>query len=1717
MDAHTLAIKIAADISDLVSKMGLARQAVTSTMGAIGSQIERIKGLAMGMAGAFAAGLTVTAFAAILQGSIAAAAGLNDLSLQTGATVEGLSALASAGKYSDMTAEGIAQAMNKLTKNLTSATEESAGTGKAIQLLGLNMGNFLALRPDEQMLEIAKALDQFQDGAGKSAVMMALYGKEGANMLPFMKDLAAVGELQAKVTAEQAAAADNYDDNLKKITSSSDAWKKELVVGMIPALDRAAESYLSVINGAGGFRDQIRQLTQDGSITEWTETGITFITYLADVFQAAIGVVKQAGQSVAVVINDIITGVRLAGTAIGSGFTAEGREAMSKILDERAAFLAAAGEDFDKNLFPELVGEKFRAKMAELKNAKVQSLQDYNAAVQVVMQAYANSSVEIQRKAMQSLKEAYFGADKQQLNANGLGRANVAAKESSEYEKLIQSISEKLAVQKAEFNGVKQLTEVEKEAVVIKERIEKGYLKLTPLQRANLDALLEERDGIDKLNEAKKEAMKVAQERVKLLQKESEGIEQHMEMVRQAASAVIKAQEDRITSLSDEIAANDLAYEKNISLAQAIELVAIARLREKQANSFFEGGEGWNNIDEEITRRQRLLSLMNTRDLREKERSGWASVFQSIDGAAHDVWTAMWAKGSNVLQRLAQLIKTGILDVLYQAFGRKLIIEVGTVFLGSGFQQAAQAAVASQATNVLTNGLSLSSLGSSLTNAITSLGTVAGQFMTGVQSFFGLGAAGSSTIAANAALGVELGLGSSAATAAATAAGQAAGSSFMASVGAAAVPVAIAAVVANALGLFRKTTQVGAGLSGTLGEGDISTYALMRKSGTLFQGPDYTLQNKGIAEQSAALQTAYQTMRAATAGMATQLGLSADAVVNFTTRLGNDLLHPDTGGYGLKLDGLSQEQIQAKVSEALASANDALAQQILGTWTTATETVTRVITDEAGHWDSGVESITREITETIEKTAYQASEFAKQGETASQTLARLSGDLGVVNAAFDTLGATLLKGLKGADQASSLVSAFGGQDAFKTATAAYYEAFYSEEEKRATLTRQVTEALAAQNLVLPTSVEAYRALVEAQDLTTASGQAAAAVLVKLGPTFLQTFADIEAGAKDTAAQVSQYLGPVNDAATQSNETLIKLLDERKSLEADLATAMGGTAAAIALATEGMDEQGKAAWAVNQILKQQIAAQEQINTARDNILSLQRDLMQAQFGDAAVAAFDLAQATKDMTADQRISYVQQVAIASAIQRAITVEGQKKSLQEELLSLTETSAEALVRQRAALDESVRGLFDQVQAIRAAKAAEEERKGLTEQYLRATSQTAALRALELAKLDPTNRALQAQIWAYDDLKTAQEKAVAAAERAIAAEQKRQDEIVTGAEKLVDSLGSVFELLNDQVRELYGQTDATKAMLATQGMALIDKAIATGVLPTQKDLTQAITAARAGLDANSFASKAEYTYAQLTLAGKLSLLRSDAQEQLTTAEQALAVAKQQQETLDAQLDALKGVETGVLSVAQAIAAAVAANAALAAASGSSGATSTASLGAWTGQGGAMWNDTWARAAGDSTLYSADEFRALIAAKVMTAQGAAEVNAGRIEAGMSLEDFDRYMRYAAGTSAAALASLGLPAFENGGMHSGGLRLVGERGWEVEATGPARYWNQQQLGQAMSGVNTERLETLVADMSVEIASLRAELSAIKTNTRQTTDILDRTSEGSAAFRTRAIA
>lgn len=171
-----------------------------------------------------------------LTSAIDAAESLHDLSIQTGATVESLSAMAEVGRTTNTSAQDIGSAMNKLAKNMAVANEESKGTAEAIKALGLDFNTFRALKPEDQMVQLAQAMNKFEDGGSKSAAAMTLLGKEGAKLLPFMRDLATAGALVATTTAEQADMADQFNDALTESAGRTDAMVRSVSFALLPAL-----------------------------------------------------------------------------------------------------------------------------------------------------------------------------------------------------------------------------------------------------------------------------------------------------------------------------------------------------------------------------------------------------------------------------------------------------------------------------------------------------------------------------------------------------------------------------------------------------------------------------------------------------------------------------------------------------------------------------------------------------------------------------------------------------------------------------------------------------------------------------------------------------------------------------------------------------------------------------------------------------------------------------------------------------------------------------------------------------------------------------------------------------------------------------------------------------------------------------------------------------------------------------------------------------------------------------------------------------------------------------------------------------------------------------------------------------------------------------------------------------------------------------------------
>lgn len=102
----------------------------------------------------------------------------------------------------------------------------------------------------------------------------------------------------------------------------------------------------------------------------------------------------------------------------------------------------------------------------------------------------------------------------------------------------------------------------------------------------------------------------------------------------------------------------------------------------------------------------------------------------------------------------------------------------------------------------------------------------------------------------------------------------------------------------------------------------------------------------------------------------------------------------------------------------------------------------------------------------------------------------------------------------------------------------------------------------------------------------------------------------------------------------------------------------------------------------------------------------------------------------------------------------------------------------------------------------------------------------------------------------------------------------------------------------------------------------------------------------------------------------------------------------------------------------------------------------------------------------------------------------------------------------AALTGTSVPAFAAGGNHLGGLRIVGENGPELEATGPSRIFNASQT-RSMMDRTTARLEALVERQTQELSNLQATNREMAQDMRKLKDIMVNVTQGGEKMLTEA--
>ncbi|MEH3046513.1 hypothetical protein [Sphingomonas adhaesiva] len=312
-------------------------------------------------------------------------------------------------------------------------------------------------------------------------------------------------------------------------------------------------------------------------------------------------------------------------------------------------------------------------------------------------------------------------------------------------------------------------------------------------------------------------------------------------------------------------------------------------------------------------------------------------------------------------------------------------------------------------------------------------------------------------------------------------------------------------------GLYGSAQSLGSILSGGF---DASYYSDVKKTkkflgittGTSYS-TNYSAADAGLEQQFTLILKGFSDAIRAAAG---PLGMATDVVQQrlngFIVSIGK-----------IDLQGLSGTQIEEKLNSVFGAAADQLAASIFP-------------------------DLTR---------------FQKAGEGLFETVVRVSSTVETVSASLDKLGLSA-KAL-GIDAKLGIASQFESLSAMGQAADAYFTAFYTPAEQNAAKLSQLGQVFVSLGKTMPTTLAGFRALVEAQDLTTAAGQSTYATLLQLAPAFADLKGAME-GAKSAA----------------------DILAERQGLERQLLELAGDTAAIRALDLAKLD-------ASNRALQQQVWA------------------------------------------------------------------------------------------------------------------------------------------------------------------------------------------------------------------------------------------------------------------------------------------------------------------------------------------------------------------------------------------------------------------------------------------------------------------------------------------------------------------------------------------------
>ncbi len=787
--------------------------------------------------------------------------------------------------------------------------------------------------------------------------------------------------------------------------------------------------------------------------------------------------------------------------------------------------------------------------------------------------------------------EAKIKAQYAKQDAGAKGASQSVKQLQTAYVGLIKSIDDKIAEQRLELEQGDKLSDADKLRLKYQSDLQGSLKGLSTAERSLAEAKLNTYAALEKENEARKELNKAIEEDLKAAERLSA-----------ARESAVQSVEESLKNARAEEEAYWLSTSASISLAEAVEELAIARLEDQlaMARQGAESDQVIQQLERELAARRGLMSIMQQRGVREANKKvadetvkDWEQTSQTIGRTLADY---IMGGGKDAAQYLKRLFATLVLEPTVQTLASAAMGGSGAAGQSGGLGGSGSL------NSSFTDWSSWGSKGSnwlwdqSLSMNLSgweSTGEIVGQLgdtLNGVDSWL------------QEIPGMEGGIGAAAGYLGALYSltqgnyGEAVG----AAIGTYILP-GIGTMIGSFLGglVDQFTTSRGANHAGAAASsaGVGNTVAAGQIFGST-EGDwygDVTKRYSAEADQKLsatvnALSDVYSSLTKFAGDSARQIDVLGAFVVNG--------VHDDESayGYGQLRDSVTGQILSAFTNRDLGSdtgkAWEGWLNQMGGL---IVEQVKQA--DIASYVRTALNSIGDEVTIDGLNTALQ--QIAAMELLFKSWTRNLSSFSGMADTTFE-----------------KLVQRMGGVSGAAETIGSYYQNFYSESERTANATRDITEALARVGIALPKTREEFRALVDANAALGDAGVNTVSVLLGVQDAFAALVPATDAAAEAAAEMAGIW-----------TDTLRGLLGESRNLEAEYLRAIGDSEGyqwmLRDIATAGMSEAERAVWDYNEALRQSTQKLDELTAKQQEVDSLEQSLAGIT-GTAVKSAQDLLQ-------------------------------------------------------------------------------------------------------------------------------------------------------------------------------------------------------------------------------------------------------------------------------------------------------------------------------------------------------------------------------------------------------------------------------------------------------------------------------------------------------------